>query len=131
MEASGLTLMELIGNAPWREAVTYSDTWPHEYVLLRKDNQRELFAAMTRRFKDGEGVRGRFFSIRPTYVFLGEYKYWFDPPLEDLDSLREDEEYVLNRARLFYDRRDFIIQPGDTRFPEDYPAAPPLSGRQG
>ena len=28
-----LTLTELIARAPWREAVTYRDTWPHEYVL--------------------------------------------------------------------------------------------------
>ena len=26
-------LTELIARAPWREAVTYRDTWPHEYVL--------------------------------------------------------------------------------------------------
>ena len=120
------TLMELISNAHWREAVTYRETWPHEYVLLKKDSRQELFAAMLPRFKDGEGVPGRFFNSRPTYLFLGEFKYWFDPPLEDLDTVRE-EEYVLNRARLFYDRRDFIIQPGDTRFPEEYPTAPPLS----
>ena len=81
---------------------------------------------MLPRFKDGEGVPGRFFNSRPTYLFLGEFKYWFDPPLENLDADKEGE-YVLNRARLFYDRRDFIIQPGDTRFPEEYPKAPPLS----
>ena len=120
------TLMELISKAPWREAVTYRDTWPHEYVLLQKDSQRELFATMLPRFKDGEGVPGRFFNSRPTYLFLGGFKYWFDPPLEDLDG-DEEGEYVLNRARLFYDRRDFIIQPGDTRFPEEYPTEPPLS----
>ena len=31
-------LAELIERAPWREAVTCHDTWPHEYVLTRKDN---------------------------------------------------------------------------------------------
>ncbi len=121
------TLMELIDKAPWREAVTYRETWPHEYVLLQKDSQRELFAAMIPRFKEGEGTPGRFFNARPTYLFLGRFKYWFDPPLDDLDAAKEGE-HVLNRARLFYDRRDFIIQPGDTRFPEDYPTAPPLGG---
>ena len=126
-----LTLMELIGKAPWREAVTYRETWPHEYVLLRKDNQRELFAVMAKRFKDGEGIQGRFFSSRPTYLFMGGFKFWFDPPLEDLDSLREGKEYVLNRVPLFYDRRDFITRPGDTRFPEDYRVAPPLSDEPG
>ena len=39
-----MKLTELIAQAaPWREAVTYRETWPHEYVLLQKDNgQREL-----------------------------------------------------------------------------------------
>ena len=31
-------MTELIANAPWREAVTYRDTWPHEYVLLHGDH---------------------------------------------------------------------------------------------
>ena len=30
-------LTELIAHAPWREATTYRDTWPHEYVLTEKD----------------------------------------------------------------------------------------------
>ena len=32
-------ITELVAQAPWREAVTYRETWPHEYVLtstLRK-----------------------------------------------------------------------------------------------
>ena len=29
-----MKLTELIAAAPWREAVTYRETWPHEYVLL-------------------------------------------------------------------------------------------------
>ena len=32
--------------------------------------------------------------------------------------------YVINRARLYRDRRDFVIQPGDTGRPEDYPVNP-------
>ena len=28
-----MELTERIARAPWREAVTYRDTWPHEYVL--------------------------------------------------------------------------------------------------
>ena len=36
------TLTELIAHAPWREAVTYRDTWPHEYVLTERDEQMEL-----------------------------------------------------------------------------------------
>ena len=55
-------LTELIAQAPWREAVTYRDTSPHEYFLLQKDGQRELLQAVRARFRDGEGVPGRFFA---------------------------------------------------------------------
>ena len=33
----------------------------------------------------------------------------------------DTDDYVLNRARLYRDRRDFVIQPGDTGKLEDYP----------
>ena len=36
---------ELVAAAPWREAVTYRDTWPHEYVLVNRDGQQELLPA--------------------------------------------------------------------------------------
>ena len=40
----------------------------------------------------------------------------------DVDLDAGDE--VLNRARLYRDRRDFVIQAGDTGKREDYPAGP-------
>ena len=58
--------MELIARAPWREAVTYRDTWPHEYVLTERDGQLELLAAICGRFRAGEGVACRFFSMNNT-----------------------------------------------------------------
>ena len=84
-------LMQLIENAPWREAVTYRDTWPHEYVLLLKDGQRELMAAVRDRMKAGEALVGRFFSTTPTYLFIGDYKKWtfYEADMEDL-SLHDD-----------------------------------------
>ena len=48
-----MKLTELIAAAPWREAKTYRDTWPHEYVLLQKDQQRELLEAVRERFRNG------------------------------------------------------------------------------
>ena len=49
-----MKLTELIARAPWREAVTYRDTWPHGYVLSEKDGQRELLNALYARFQDGD-----------------------------------------------------------------------------
>ena len=119
------TLTELIARAPWREAVTYRDTWPHEYVLTGKDDQRELLAAVRDRFRAGEGVACRFFRTDNTYLFIGGYKYWLMTHYNDVDPYHDESDYVLNRARLYRDRRDFIIQPGDSGKPEVYPGNPP------
>ncbi len=119
------TLRELIERAPWREAVTYRDTWPHEYVLTEKDDQRELLDAICNRFRDGEGVASRFFRMKNTYLFTGEHKYWLMTDYNDIDPYNDEGDYVINRARLYRDRRDFIIQPGDTGRLEDYPTNPP------
>ena len=95
----------MIARAPWREAVTYRDTWPHEYVVVKKDGQQELLAAFLHRISRGEGVECRFFHRTQKYLFLGEYKYW---------ALRDSDETILNRALLYKDRRDFVIREGDT-----------------
>lgn len=115
-------IMELIANAPWREAVTYRDTWPHEYVVVNKGDQEELLAAFCERIGRGEGVECRFFHQTRPYLFLGDYKYWIMLECSDIDLDAGDE--VLNRARLYRDRRDFVIQEGDTGRWEDYPGSP-------
>lgn len=119
-----LHIMELIANAPWREAVTYRDTWPHEYVVVKKDGQEDLLAEFCERIERGEGVECQFFPQRRKYLFLADYKYWImvECSAVDLDA----SDHVLNRALLYRDRRDFVIQWGDTGKPEDYPASPAL-----
>jgi len=116
----------LIGHAPWREAVTFRDTWPHEYVLSRKDRQHELVELVVARFRAGEGVSGFFFGRPNTYLFIGDYKYWLMTHWDEVD-LGDGQNYVLNRARLYRDRRDFVIQSGDTGKCEDYPTKPARS----
>ena len=117
-------LTGLIAAAPWREAVTYRETWPHEYVLTEKDSQRELLATICERFRAGEGVACRFFRMANTYLFIGDHKYWLMTDYEKIDPYNDEGDYVINRARLYRDRRDFIIQSGDTGKPEDYPVNP-------
>ena len=124
-----MKLTDLIAAAPWREAKTYRKTWPHEYVLLQKDGERELMRAVWQRMYDGEAFNGYFFSRPTIYLFIGDYKYWFMSSLDTINALLADEDHnnevVLNRARLYRDRRDFIIQHGDAGMREDYPANPP------
>ena len=66
----------------------------------------------------------RFFRMNNTYLFIGDYKYWLMTDYNDIDPYNDEGDYVINRARLYRDRRDFVIQPGDTGKPEDYPARP-------
>jgi len=55
-------IVKLIASAPWREAVTYRDSWPHEYVVVKSDSQEALLAAFCARIAVGEGVECRFFN---------------------------------------------------------------------
>lgn len=96
-----LTLTELITRAPWRKAVTYRDTWPHEYVLTEKDSQRELLDAICSRFSAGEGVSCRFFRMENTYLFIGDHKYWLMTNYNEIDTFSDEGDYVINRARLY------------------------------
>ena len=116
-----MKLTEVIARAPWREAVTYRGIWPHEYVLSGRNRQQELLTAVCERFRAGEGVACRFFTMNNTYLFIGDHKYWL---IEHWDDLEPGGNYVINRARLYRDRRDFVIQPGDTGMPEEYPSNP-------
>ena len=120
-------IMELIANAPWREALTYRETWPHEYVVANRDGQQELMAAFCERISRGEGVECHFFHQKRPYLFLGDYKYWIMVDCSDVDL--DAGDHVLNRARHYRDRRDFVIQRGDTGKREDYPVGPAGSTR--
>lgn len=120
-------ITELIANAPWREAITYRETWPHEYVVANRDGQQELLAAFCERISRGEGVECHFFHQKRPYLFLGDYKYWIMVDWSDVDLDAGDT--VLNRARFYRDRRDFVIQPGDTGKREDYPVGPAQARR--
>ena len=61
-----------------------------------------MLEASCHQFQAGEGVACRFFS---------NHKYWL---MTHWDKLEPGGNYVINRARLYRDRRDFVIQPGDT-----------------
>ena len=105
-------MVELLAAAPWREAVTYRDTWPHEYVLVNRDGQQELLAAFCERIGRGEGVECQFFHQKRKYLFFDDYKYWTMTECADIDM--DTGDAVLNRALLYRDRRDFVIRQGDT-----------------
>ena len=45
------------------------------------------------------------------YLFIGGHEYWLMTQYDEVDW---DDEEVLNRARLYRDRCDFIIQHSNT-----------------
>ena len=60
-------MVALVAAAPWREAVTYRDTWPHEYVLVNRDGQQDLLAAFCGYSADREHqFRNREHRFRPS-----------------------------------------------------------------
>ena len=71
-----------------------------------------MLAAFCRRILPGEGVEDRFLHHSRQYFFMGDYNYWTITECADVDP--ETFAGVLNRALLFNDRRDFIIQQGYT-----------------
>ena len=73
----GGALMRLIAEAPWREAVTYRESWPHECVVIKRDGQQALLAAFCARIEAGEGVKCWFFHQMRRFLFLP-----VAPPLE-------------------------------------------------
>ena len=94
-------------------------------MLLKKDGERDLMQAVCQRILDGEAFNEYFFRRPTVYLFVGGYKHRF---MLDADTIRavleddgDDREVVLNRTRLYHDRRDFYIQDGGTGTREDYP----------
>ena len=83
-----------------------------------------MLAAVCDRFRAGEGVPCRFFAMENTYLFVGDHKYWLMTDYDSIDPFNDEGDYVLNRAPLYRDRRDFVIQPGDSGKPENYPSSP-------
>ena len=65
------SLTELIARAPWREAVIYRHTWPHEYVLSEQDGQQDLLAKVCERLRAGRGLLATSSAGR-TPIYLSE-----------------------------------------------------------
>ena len=79
----------------WKDAVTYRETAPHEYVVRSWERatqgraEFERFAALIRRF----GCADYYYRIRHLYWAIDEHKYWtMGWPVEETD--------VINRARV-------------------------------
>lgn len=86
---------DFIAQRSWREAVTYRETAPHQYVVrkweIEAQGNRDFdrFITLIRRFGHAEF----FYKVRHLYWAIDEFKYWtMGWPVE--------ETTVINRARV-------------------------------
>jgi len=86
---------DFIEQRGWREAVTYRETAPHEYVVRKWETDEQgnrnfnRFAILIRRF----GYADYYYKVRHIYWAIDELKYWtMGWPVE--------ETMVINRTRV-------------------------------
>ena len=86
---------EFIVQRRWREAVTYRETAPHEYIVRKWETHEQgnrdfdPFVILIRRF----GYADFYYKVRHLYWAIDEFKYWaMGWPVE--------ETIVINRARV-------------------------------
>jgi hypothetical protein len=86
---------DFIARRKWREAVTYRETAPHEYVVRKWETDEQgnrdfdRFITLIRRF----GYADFYYKLRHIYWAIDEFKYWtMGWPVE--------ETTVINRARV-------------------------------
>ena len=73
MELSG-KLKDFIQNQDWIFAKTYSETWPHEYIVQEQvDN--ELFLELAGHI-DNFGFEDYFYNIKQQYFEYDSFTYW-------------------------------------------------------
>lgn len=86
---------DFIAQRSWREAVTYRETAPHEYVVCawetHKHGSRDFnhFITLIRRF----GFADFYYQLRHIYWAIDEFKYW-------TMGWGVEETAVINRARV-------------------------------
>jgi hypothetical protein len=86
---------QFVAARSWREAVTYRQTAPHEYVVRKWETDEQgqaafdRFITCTRRF----GYADFYYRMRHIYWAIDDHKYWtMGWPVEETE--------VINRARL-------------------------------
>ena len=88
-----------IDNAPWREAVTYRDTWPHEYVV-RDQVDDDMFEAVVKYVRE-HGVEEPFYHKRHIHWYDRGYSYWtMGAPIEETTILNRCPSEDTYQSRL-------------------------------
>ena len=73
MELS-VKLKNFIKTQDWTFAKTYADTWPHEYIVQEKVDNKLFLALADHLVK--HGYEGHFYEMRQIYFEYGSHTYW-------------------------------------------------------
>lgn len=75
-------LRAFVDGATWTFAKTYASTWPHEYVVRDRVDER-LFLSLVAHIRQ-EGYEGRFYRKQITYFDEDGMVYWtMGAPIEE------------------------------------------------
>jgi hypothetical protein len=93
-------LRELVDSASWVFAKTYAATWPHEYIVRDRVDER-LFVSLVVHIRT-HGYEGRFYRRTITYFDDGDQVYWtMGAPVAQtviVNRCRKDQTYEYRRA---------------------------------
>ena len=71
----GINIEDIIEGEKWRFAVTYANTYPHEYIVRRRCSDAGNFDCLCEYIKKN-GHYEYFFKKRGVYCSIGAYTYW-------------------------------------------------------
>ena len=90
-------LMSFINSVKWTNAKTYTDTWPHEYIVKKHVN-KALFLKLTKFIRE-HGYQDSFYDNVYTYMELNKLVYWtMVPPVDDPGWYPATDETIINRC---------------------------------
>lgn len=75
-------LKRFVDSATWTFAKTYAETWPHEYIVRDRVDEK-LFLSLVRHIREN-GYEGRFYRKPITYFDEDGMVYWtMGAPIEE------------------------------------------------
>ena len=90
-------LEQFIHAADWTYAKTYAKTWPHEYLVKERVDER-MFLAMVRHIRE-HGYKAAFYRQEYTYFQKDGLVYWTMVPEEgDPKWYPVEKETIINRC---------------------------------
>lgn len=85
------TLLHTLDTLPWHEAVTYRETYPHEYIVRGEVNP-DVFYRLFDLIREA-GVFERWNNQPVQYFYYGPFKYWVMTEHKSLAT-------IINRVRI-------------------------------